>query len=282
MTKAELTDKILRLVKALPEKKPLVHIIPNGVSAAFCADVTAASGARPVMADCARETAEITEHADAFTANLGQPSPEKEAALRASLISASEHHIPVVFDPVGVGASGYRKMLGNSLLSLPWKGIIKGNASEIHTLGSGELTHQGVDSPGFSLESLPRSFFSLPIFADRTLAVTGKRDFITDGCRTAILSHPDVHSYTVVGTGCAAGCLCGCFSALTEDSFLAAVSALSYLGYCQSKISRKDGYGTFKQKLLDLLSLPDIEELTIYLNSNLTFTDTLSAENKPE
>ena len=43
--KKKLTDQILSLIRALPLRAPLVHVIPNGVSAAFCADVMAAAGA---------------------------------------------------------------------------------------------------------------------------------------------------------------------------------------------------------------------------------------------
>ena len=271
MTENEILSKTAELIQALPEKKPLVHVIPNGVSAAFCADVMAAAGARPVMADCALETGEITGHASAFVANLGQPSPEKEAAVRASLICAADNQSPAVFDPVGAGASAYRLQMTEALLSLPWKGIIKGNASEIHTILTRSLTYQGVDSIGFSGDEISAEIFSLQMFSGRILAVTGKNDHILDAGREAFLVHRDFHPYAVVGTGCAAGCLCGCFSALTDDGFLAALSALSLFGYAQSKIGAAIGYGSFKLLLLDTLSHPDMDGFCRYLKTILTY-----------
>ena len=60
------SGEIKALWRLLRERRPLVHMIPNGVSAALCADAMAAAGARPVMAGSAAETAEITAHADSF------------------------------------------------------------------------------------------------------------------------------------------------------------------------------------------------------------------------
>ncbi len=269
MTQNEQISKILELCQALPETKPLVHVIVNQVSAAFCADAMSASGARPVMAGSSLETGEITEHAGAFVANLGQPSPEKEAAVRESLLSAARYRIPVILDPVGAGASAYRHQLAGSLLSLPWKGIIKGNASEIYTLCTGQLTHQGVDSVGFGSPEL--SPLTNPLFSERILAVTGKEDCILDDAQRIILSHPAPLSHAIVGTGCAAGCLCGCFAALTEDFFLAAAAGLSFFSYAQFRVDGLEGYGSSKLHLLDFLSRTEADGFKQYLQTILTY-----------
>ncbi|MCD2491661.1 hydroxyethylthiazole kinase [Lacrimispora sp. NSJ-141] len=270
MTENEQISKILELWQALPETKPLVHVIPNQVSAAFCADAMSASGARPVMAGSSLETGEITEHSRAFVANLGQPSREKEAAVRESLLSAARNRIPVVLDPVGAGASAYRLQLAGSLLSLPWKGIVKGNASEIYTICTGQLTHQGVDSIGFGSPELSPP--ANPLFSGRILAVTGKEDCILDdGGQRIILSHPAPLSHAIVGTGCAAGCLCGCFAALTEDLFLAAAAGLSFFSYAQSRVDDLKGYGSSKLHLLDFLSQTEADGFKRYLQSILTY-----------
>lgn len=270
--KKKLTDQILSLTRALPLRAPLVHVIPNGVSAAFCADVMAAAGARPVMADYAGETEEITAHSCAFVANMGQPSPEKEAAVRASLKAAAEHQIPAVLDPVGAGASAYRLRAISPLLQLPWNGILKGNASEIQTLQDAVLTHQGVDAEGISPEKLSVR----PPKQGRVLAVTGSCDRIVGHDREVILSHIVPRSRPIVGTGCAAGCLCGCFAALTEDLFSACAAALSFWGFVQSQAEDSGGYGSCRMRLLDLLPDPDLDAFALYLDITLNLVKGVS------
>ena len=49
-------------------------MIANYVTASFCADVMAAMGARPLMAQAPEEMEEITGSADGLAVNLGQPS----------------------------------------------------------------------------------------------------------------------------------------------------------------------------------------------------------------
>ncbi len=269
-----MTADILALIRQLPEKRPLVHMIPNGVSAAFCADAMAAAGARPVMADSAMEAEEITSHAGALAANLGQPSPEKEAALRISLETAASRGIPAVFDPVGAGASSYRQKISASLLQIPWSGILKGNASEFHTLLTGELSHQGVDSIGFSSGALlPASKAALLAAGSRVLAVTGKQDLICRDDRTLLLSHRGSTVRSLVGTGCAAGALCASFAALTRDYFLAAAAALSLTSFALWKASGEGNrYGSCKARFLDAISGRSEQELDEYLHLEFEFT----------
>ena len=257
------SGEIKALWRLLRERRPLVHMIPNGVSAALCADAMAAAGARPVMAGSAAETAEITAHADALAANLGQPSPEKEAALRASLTAAAEKGVPAVFDPVGAGASAYRRELSRSLLEIPWKGVLKCNASELHTLHTGQLAHEGVDAVRIPDDAREADLSAFPLPDGRALAVTGKEDLLRQGGRRILLSHSDGHFINLVGTGCAAGALCACFCAVTEDYFLAALAALSLTSAALDLASEgSPGYGSVKTRFLDALSDPSLLERT--------------------
>ena len=91
------------------DQAPLVHMIANYVTASFCADVMAAMGARPLMAQAPEEMEEITGSADGLAVNLGQPSEEKYLACERALQTAGNLGLPAVLDPVGAGASGYRK-----------------------------------------------------------------------------------------------------------------------------------------------------------------------------
>ena len=135
------------------DQAPLVHMIANYVTASFCADAMAAMGARPLMAQAPEEMEEITGSADGLAVNLGQPSEEKYLACERALQTAGNLGIPAVLDPVGAGASGYRKKASASLCAASWpgrawSGVLKGNSSEIHTVLTGAAAHSGVDSVG--------------------------------------------------------------------------------------------------------------------------------------
>ena len=135
------------------DQAPLVHMIANYVTASFCADVMAAMGARPLMAQAPEEMEEITGSADGLAVNLGQPSEEKYLACERALQTAGNLGLPAVLDPVGAGASGYRKKASASLCAASWpgrawSGVLKGNSSEIHTVLTGAAAHSGVDSVG--------------------------------------------------------------------------------------------------------------------------------------
>ena len=69
--------QIVQVFQKIKEQKPLIHMIPNAVSAALCADGLSALGARPLMAVAVEEMAEITQQADVSVVNLGQLTHEK-------------------------------------------------------------------------------------------------------------------------------------------------------------------------------------------------------------
>lgn len=88
---------------------PLIHCITNYVTAGDTANMLLAAGASPIMADDPSESAEITALAQGLTLNLGTPSGSRVEAMLRSGAEANRRGIPVVFDPVGAGCSGFRR-----------------------------------------------------------------------------------------------------------------------------------------------------------------------------
>ena len=217
-------QEIARLLQQIREKRPLVHMLPNSVSAAFCADALAALGARPLMALCPGEMEELAAYADALVVNLGQPGEEKQEAARRALRAAGERGLPVVLDPVGAGASAYRLQNLEELLAISWKGIVKGNEAENAALFSGRLTHEGVDSVrshGF-LEADPERVRALSRAGERVYVSTGRenRIFIAEESRLILqgrMCHRTAPAYGLVGTGCMTGALMGAFCGAAEE-----------------------------------------------------------------
>ena len=98
------------------QRQPLVHCITNYITANDCANLLLACGASPIMADDPEEAAEITAHADALVLNLGTLHSQTLPAMLASGRQANALGLPVLLDPVGVGASAFRARAAAQLL----------------------------------------------------------------------------------------------------------------------------------------------------------------------
>lgn len=115
---------------------PLIHNITNYVTANDVANVLLACGASPIMADEEAEVEEITAHCMGLNLNLGTPNKKKILAMiKAGKMANKLGHV-VVLDPVGVGASSFRKQTAEQLLKEVRFDALRGNISEIKTLAS--------------------------------------------------------------------------------------------------------------------------------------------------
>jgi len=96
------------LLSQVRKNKPLVHHITNYVTVNDCANITLGIGASPVMADAIGEAADIAAIASAVVLNMGTLNERTIPSMIAAGKSANAKGIPVVFDPVGAGASKLR------------------------------------------------------------------------------------------------------------------------------------------------------------------------------
>jgi len=115
---------------------PLIHNITNYVTANDVANVLLACGASPIMADEEAEVEEITAHCMGLNLNLGTLNQKKIPAMQKAGKMANKLGHVVVLDPVGVGASSFRKQTAEQLLKEVRFDAIRGNISEIKTLAS--------------------------------------------------------------------------------------------------------------------------------------------------
>lgn len=290
--------QISGIFQEIKKSRPLVHMIPNTVSAALCADGLAAMGARPLMAVEAREMMEITKQADVCVVNLGQPYPGKLEAAGIVLQEAAKHKKPLVLDPVGCGASLYRLQSVQKLLSLPWQGIVKGNRSEIYSIQQGCVTGEGIDA-------VAEHKLSGQIPADRVYLVTGRADTVLWGDQSLQLWHgreirqyneegnglqQRTNRYNIVGSGCLLGAVAGaCYSIVSrrarqaaaglqeaqygqrdmpKPAVMAAVAASLGMAFSLEKAAQAPGYGMAKIYLLDAFCRLDGEEFAGWLEQS--------------
>ncbi len=164
------------------ETSPLVHCISNLVSANDCANIVLAAGASPIMADDPEEVEEITALSRALCLSLGTPNPRKAEAMVKAGRTAARLGLPVVFDPVGVGASQFRQSIAAEVLREVPVTVLRCNASELQALSGLAQVSRGVDAgktlPPEALRPLAEQFAAQH---HCVAAVTGAEDIVTDG-----------------------------------------------------------------------------------------------------
>ena len=113
----ELAERLAENIRLIQSLRPLIHQITNQVTMQDCANITLAIGASPVMANAPEEAAEITVHAKALVLNLGTLQPRSAEAMILAGKAAKSQGIPIVLDPVGVGATRLRQQTAARLLN---------------------------------------------------------------------------------------------------------------------------------------------------------------------
>jgi hydroxyethylthiazole kinase len=241
----------------LRERKPLVHQITNYVVMNETANATLALGALPVMAHAPEEVEEMASIAGALVINIGTLSTPWVESMIIAGRGANEAGVPVVLDPVGAGATSFRTDTARRILDVVDVAILRGNAGEIATLVGVEAEVRGVESIGGVGDPA-----ELAREAARTLgvvaSVTGPIDHVSDGTRGEAIANGDPMLASITGTGCMSSAVTGCFAAVSDSSFDAAVEALVAFGVAGEDAARDaKGPGSFHVNLYDALAALD-------------------------
>ena len=249
------TESFVQVLLRVRERRPVVHAITNWVTASEVASSLHAVGARPIMAIAAEEVEEITSKADALVLNLGTPTPQRiEAMIRAGRQANGQSH-PILFDPVGVGASRFRIESSMRILSDLSVTIIRGNQAEIGALAGMGGHLAGIDALR-GPEDLHRAAQYLSNKTGAIIAATGPQDWIVSPEKRVIAENGHPMMGQVTGMGCMLTAVVGAFAAVEKDPLIAAVSAIAFFGLAGEQAARRaEGPGTFKLALMDALFL---------------------------
>ena len=133
-------------LERLRSENPLVICYTNDVVKNFTANGLLSLGASPAMSEAPEEAEDFTRMASALLINIGTLTRENEEDIIKIGKIANQQGTPIVFDPVAVGASTYRKNFCQRFLGEVNVTVIKGNASEILTLIDFNTTMKGTDS----------------------------------------------------------------------------------------------------------------------------------------
>ncbi|MBI0577097.1 hydroxyethylthiazole kinase [Neobacillus cucumis] len=237
------------------EKNPLVHNITNVVVTNFTANGLLALGASPVMAYAPEEVADMAKIAGALVLNIGTLNSIEIESMIIAGKSANENGVPVIFDPVGAGATAFRTETAKKLMNEIRISVIRGNAAEIANVAGLDWEIKGVDagqSNGNAMELAIQTAQKL----NTVIVITGKDDVISDGKKTFIVHNGHPILTKVTGTGCLLTSVIGAFAAVEKDLVLASVSALVFYGSAAEIAAEKTasiGPGSFQIEFLNQL-----------------------------
>lgn len=253
-------DKIIKEVqeslKNLKGAKPLVHCITNYITANDCANAILAIGGSPAMADAIEEVEEMAIQAQALVLNLGTIANELIEAMIKAGKAANKTGVPVVFDPVGVGATSYRKKSAFRLLEEVKFSVIRGNMAEIKVLCGMESNSKGVDSVEKVEEEESLNIAKeLGRKLNTVVAITGVVDYISDGERVITIRNGNEMLTRVTGTGCMTTALIGAYLGGGSSAISCAVAGVSTMGIVGEiafeNLKKNQGSGSFRVSLID-------------------------------
>lgn len=204
-------DIVKKYIGYIKNTAPNVHCLTNVVTMQDVANMLLAAGGSAIMAQDIKEVDEITQITSATLLNMGVPSDEKIAAYIAAGKTANRLGHPVVFDPVGVGASKYRKNCANEILTNVTPDIIRCNQEEAKILLglNSEIVSNGVESSIKLTESeQEKTAIALANKFDTIAFISGRLDMISDGNIVLKIDGGDSRMRRVSGTGCMLSALC--------------------------------------------------------------------------
>lgn len=252
------------MLDRLRAESPLVHCISNIVTSNDCANAVLAAGGSPMMAEAPEEAEDITRASRATVINTGTPNADRWSMFRTYGIEANRFHQTLVLDPVGAGASAWRRKHLKELLDVCRPTIIRMNFSEAETFLGFAGKESGVDSlQVVSREKRRETAENAAETLTAVVLMSGEDDIVTDGRKTYAVSGGSPLTAQVTGSGCMLSCLCGAFGAVADDPLEAAVLAAAFWKVCAGIAGERAGSlgsGSFRAALIDAASRLTVSE----------------------
>ncbi|ODA80027.1 hypothetical protein RJ55_02985 [Drechmeria coniospora] len=256
-----LTAKMPQVVRTVAGTTPLTHNMTNLVVQNFAANVALAVGASPIMANYAEEAPDLAKLGAALVINMGTITPDGLRNFIQALKAYNDAGRPVVFDPVGAGATAVRREAVQTLLAAGHYAVIKGNSSELLTVHGGPSVterQRGVDSTAvLSISERARLARDIARQHSCVVLLTGPTDLISDGRRTLRVDNGHELLGMVTGTGCSLGTTVSAMvGAFGEDALVACLAATVLFGIAAEMAAVRPevrGPGTFVPAFIDEL-----------------------------
>jgi thiamine-phosphate diphosphorylase/hydroxyethylthiazole kinase len=211
------------------------------------------------MSNYGEEAADLCKLCGSLVINMGTVTAEGLQNYVQSLKFYNLQGAPVVFDPVGAGATAVRRSAAKTLLAAGYFDVIKGNEGEVRTVFGSVVQQKGVDSGASTLNHMEKVALvrDLATRERNVVVMTGATDFVSDGERTFAVSNGHELLGRITGSGCVLGTIISLALAVSRgDKLLATLAGLlHYEIAAEIAATREDvkGPGTFVPALIDEL-----------------------------
>ncbi len=251
-------NRLAEALAAIEATSPLVNSVTNNVTVNDVANITLHWGGLPVMSDDRREVADMVATAQACLLNMGTVDPEGEETMIEAGDAANDAEIPLVVDPVGVGATPTRTAVANRLLSELDVTILNGNHAEISALAGDDADVRGVESVG-EYADIAETALACAREYDTVVVASGETDVVAAPDGAYELSVGDPMMGRVVGTGCMLGVTLATFGGglgvdRSLDAALAGTAGFGLAGERAADDGEYNGPASYKVALLDAVA----------------------------
>lgn len=262
----EFYKRIVKTMELTREKNPLIECITNYVTVNDCANVILAVGASPIMGEEEMEISDIVSMSSCVLINMGVINPRTFNSMIIAGKKANELGIPVVLDPVGVGATPYRNQACAEILKEVRLASIRGNMSEIRALGGYTAKTKGVDASAadaVNRDNVNVASQQLQEIAKKyncVVSATGAIDIIASAENVYCIDNGHIMLQDVTGTGCMTSALVASFCGGSDDYESATATGILFMCLAGEKaheyiVNDGSGSGTFRTKLIDYINM---------------------------
>lgn len=255
---ASLVSQIPSIMKTHVESSVLCHNMTNTVVQNFAANVCLATGSSPIMSLNGPEATDLANLGGGLVINMGTVTPEILEVYLAGMRAYNAAGHPILFDPVGGGATSVRRAAIKRLLAGGYFSVIKGNEGEIGAVaGTSQAQQRGVDSgPSTSSAGDKASLVKMLAKRERCIVLmTGVTDYLSDGDRTVAIGNGSHWLGKITGSGCALGSVIAGYVAVhRKDKLLAALAGILHYEIAAERAQQYcRGPGSFIPAFLDEL-----------------------------
>lgn len=248
----------------LRQKTPRIHCLTNIVTMNAVANALLAIGASAIMGQAPEEIADISAICQGTLINTGTPDSQKFISCTLAARTASHLSHPVVLDPVGVGASSFRKKELKKLLGEITPTLIRCNLEEAVILLKFASAAPAISAPssggvesGIQAAAKERLLIAGELAAalHTTILLSGPVDAVASETQRCIVSGGSSRMMRMTGSGCILSALGAAFLAAGLSPFEGALAASRVWKHAaaqaeQRAIHDKTGIGFFPQYLL--------------------------------
>ncbi|QLD33603.1 hydroxyethylthiazole kinase [Mannheimia varigena] len=244
-------------LQKIRQNRPLVHNITNIVAANFSANGLLALGASPIMAGAIEEMESVPALSSAVVINIGTLIGKEVETMVLAGKTANRLGIPVLLDPVGVGAIPFRRQTVETLLNEIQFSAIRGNAGELATIAGVAWQAKGVDA-GEGSHNMVEIAEQVAKGYQTIVAISGETDVVSNDSFTVLLRNGSPMFPQITASGCLLSAVCGAFLAVAEkeqyfNALIEACTAYAVAGEIAAKSLKPTEYGQFAVNLLNEL-----------------------------